>query len=227
MTVHLNIDTTLLLTYKLYRIPKWMMIETKSMNKYLIFSMLLLGAANVYAQKSPNGKINVEAKNNEGLVVNYAGQQLYKVNINVKGNKAFKKRALNDVYDMRVGKRLHCENGCNEAEYKMTDGKTLVVRAYNDGVVWQTVGGDIKDVTLDMSSAKNSWLQKWTEPYEFFYDLNAEEGTGKRWAYPSLFEYNDDVFVLITESAIEKYNSSSCLYSADSKGFFLSQKLFH
>lgn len=220
MTVHLNIDTTLLLTYKLYRIPKWMMIETKSMNKYLIFSMLLLGAANVYAQKSPNGKINVEAKNNEGLVVNYAGQQLYKVNINVKGNKAFKKCALNDVYDMRVGKRLHCENGCNEAEYKMTDGKTLVVRAYNDGVVWQTVGGDIKDVTLDMSSAKNSWLQKWTEPYEFFYDLNVEEGADKRWAYPSLFEYNDDVFVLITESAIEKYNSSSCLYSTDSKGVF-------
>ena len=190
------------------------------MNKYLIFTTLLLGAANVFAQKSPNGLINVEAMNKEGLVVNYAGKPLYKVNINVKGKKAFASRELNDVYDMRVGKRSHCENACNEAQYKMTDGKTLVVRAYNDGVVWRTVGGDIKDVTLDMSTARNSWLQKWTEPYEFFYDLNTEEATGKRWAYPSLFEYNDDVFVLVTESDIEKYNSASCLYSADNKGVF-------
>lgn len=190
------------------------------MNKYLIFTTLLLGAANVFAQKSPDGKLNVEAINKEGLVVNYADKPLYKVNINVKGKRAFASREQHDVYDMRIGKRSHCENTCNEAQYKMTDGKTLVVRAYNDGVAWRTVGGDIKDVTLDMSSAKNSWLQKWTEPYEFFYDLNAEEGTGKRWAYPSLFEYNNDVFVLITESAIEKYNSSSCLYSADSRGVF-------
>ncbi|MBO4665169.1 MAG: glycoside hydrolase family 97 catalytic domain-containing protein [Bacteroidaceae bacterium] len=190
------------------------------MNKYLIFSMLLLGAANVYAQKSPNGIIKVEAKNEEGLVVNYSGKPLYKVNINVKGKKPFNTQKYSEVYDMRLGKRSHCENACNEAKYKMTDGKTLVVRAYNDGVVWRTIGGDIKDVTLDMSSAKNSWLQKWTEPYEFFYDLNVEEAAGKRWAYPSLFEYNNDVFVLITESAIEKYNSSSCLYSADSKGVF-------
>jgi len=190
------------------------------MNKYLIFTMLLLGAANVFAQKSPNGKIKVEAKSNEGLVVNYAGQQLFNVNIGVGNKKAFSTRRVADSYDMRVGKSLHNECNANEASYKMTNGDTLLVRAYNDGVVWRTLGSDIKDVTIDMSAAKNSWLQKWTEPYEFFFDLNTEEGEGKRWAYPSLFEYNNDVFVLISESDIEKYNSASCLYSTDKKGEF-------
>ena len=190
------------------------------MKKYLIFTMLLLGTVNGFAQKSPNGKIKVEAKEYEGLVVKYAGRKLFDVNISVESKKAFSTRKLHDSYDMRVGKSLHNESDCAEASYKMTDGKTLVVRAYNDGVVWRTVGEDVKDVTIDMSAAKNSWLQKWTEPYESFYDLNVEEGEGKRWAYPSLFEFDKDVFTLITESDIEKYNSASCLYSTSKKGEF-------
>lgn len=190
------------------------------MKQYLIFTMLLLGVANLFAQKSPNGKIKVEAKSNEGLVVKYSGQHLFCVNIDVEEKKPFSTHTLHDSYDMRVGKSLHNECDCRESSYRLSDGKTLVVRAYNDGVVWRTIGGDIKNVTIDLSAAKNSWLQKWTEPYEWFFDKNTDEKEGKRWAYPSLFEYNKDVFVLVTESDIEKYNSASCLYSTSKKGEF-------
>ncbi len=190
------------------------------MKKYLIFTMLLFGAANMNAQKSPNGKVCVKTQKGQGLVVNYEGRKLFDVNINGIGKVASKAVNVSESYDMRVGKRLHCENDGRQITYMMEDGKQLVVRAYNNGVVWRTVGGDIKDATIDMCATKNSWLQKWTEPYEFFYDKNVEEKDGNRWAYPSLFEYDKDVFVLLSESGVEKYNSASCLYSAGKKGLF-------
>jgi len=181
-----------------------------------IFAML----ANMgFAQDSPNGKINVKKENGTGLSVYFTGKQLFNIEMpNIGDIKKTKK--IKEDYKMVVGKRLHCKNEGMEATYALADGKTLVVRAYNDGVVWRTVGGDMKDVTLDFSGASNSWLQKWTEPYEFFYDYNVEQSEGKRWAYPSLFGFGGVGYVLLSESDINNYNSASCLYSTNKKNNF-------
>ena len=72
----------------------------------------------------------------------------------------------------------------------------------------------------EMGVKVNSWLQKWTEPYEEFYNKNVEETAGSRWAYPSLFEFPNHVYVLLSESDVNKYNSVTSLYSTGQKGVF-------
>lgn len=174
----------------------------------------------IYAQISPNKHISVKEEKEVGLTVSYKGVHLFNINAHIEG-KATKVKGVQKVdYDMKVGKKLHCTNEASEMRYTLSDGKTLVVHAYNDGVTWRTLGGQMDSIGVNMSMAKNSWLQKWTEPYEEFYNKNVEETAGSRWAYPSLFEFPNHVYVLLSESDVNKYNSVTSLYSTGQKGVF-------
>ena len=51
-------------------------------------------------------------------------------------DKALTTEAGEVKYDMLTGKRSHCSNAYTQCTYQLTDGHTLQVRAYNDGVTW-------------------------------------------------------------------------------------------
>ncbi|WP_304405146.1 glycoside hydrolase family 97 N-terminal domain-containing protein [Muribaculum intestinale] len=122
------------------------------------------------------------------------------------------------AYDMITGKRTHCANRYVEREYALAGGDTITMRVYDDGVAWS----GCHDYKVDISQASHSWLMEWIESYEgFFRKDRADIADGFRVAYPSLFEYGDkNLFMLLTESGIDKSSAASSLYASCAKGRF-------
>lgn len=122
------------------------------------------------------------------------------------------------AYDMITGKRTHCANRYVEREYALAGGDTITMRVYDDGVAWS----GCHDYKVDISQASHSWLMEWIESYEgFFRKDRSDIADGFRVAYPSLFEYGDkDLFMLLTESGIDKSSAASSLYASCAKGRF-------
>lgn len=196
--------------------------------KHFLWIMLLFGALEIQAQTSPNGLIRAERTDANHLSVNYKknGQwmPIYTAEIAGIGNGSTRK--IHEKYDMITGKRLKCENKGVEGVYALTSGGVLRVRVYNNGVAFQRVGrpstGDKSEqpVGIDVSSATNSWLLRWTDSYEDFFPKNRTVKPGFHIAFPSLFEYNDDVFALLTEADIHQDQAASSMYATDEPGHF-------
>lgn len=170
-----------------------------------------------FGQTSRNGKIKVE-QNGQNLEVSYKKGEAWQPVLTLNAGETTKSQDSPHklTYEMLVGKKSTCGNEYLECTYtRKVDGKPLTVRVYNDGVAW--TGLPAYDVNI--SAAKNNWLQKWTEAYEEFFPKNREQKEGSRWAYPSLFEYDNDVFALLTESCVTADNAASSLYSVDGKNY--------
>ena len=137
--------------------------------------------------------------------------------------------AIKDSYTMIGGKRYECSNEANELTYLYIDNigrqQSLTVRAYNDGVAFRYVFDGLQHTriteeltTYRIAEGTKRWMQKWTEPYEEFFPLSTTgENENKRWGYPALIQPADNVFALVTEAGIERYNSASSLYNDRNK----------
>lgn len=169
---------------------------------------------------SPNKKVSVDCVEGRGLIVSYlnngAWQQI--MTMPTECNVISDIRQGDVSYTMQLGKASSCSNQFTSCVLSNSAlGKTLVVKVYNDGVAWKGA----HDYRVDFSASQNNWLMQWTDSYESFYPKNREQKVGERYGYPALFEYNDGVFALLTESCMERENAGTSYYSAGGNVFDL------
>lgn len=162
-----------------------------------------LSIININAQTSPNGKIKVTVQE-KTLTVSYKQGRNW-LTVMTMPTEFDQQSAVTSEkvdYEMLMGKRKHCVNAFKKCTYtKAGDNQNrLYVRVYNDGVAFS--GG--KKQVVNFSSSKNNWIQRWTEGYEEFFPKNRELKDGGRYAYPALFEYENGVFALLSESRMTK-----------------------
>ena len=196
----------------------------------------LIAPAQVF---SPNGKVEWREKADGYAVVYHDGNSecevldITDVGMLMKdgGGKDLKLKsktpvkAVKDTYTMIGGKRRECSNEANETTYLYIDNigrqQSLTVRAYNDGVAFHYALDGLQHTrpteeltTYRIPEGTKRWMQKWTEPYEEFFPLSTTgEKENRRWGYPALIQPSDNVFALITEAGIERWNSASSLHN--------------
>ncbi len=177
-----------------------------------IISVLFLSFFSIqetFAVTSPNGRISVE-KTIDGLSISFSGQQVLVYKCGEVANVI--NRGQSEIgYEMLTGKRRKCKNAFTDVDILLSDGAEIDVRVYNDGVAWKP--NEMSKVVV--VKPKHNWIQEWVQPYEEFFPLDRVIEPGKRWAFPALFEYSDNVFMLLTESNISKDGASSSLFSTD------------
>ena len=192
---------------------------------------------------SPNGKVEWREKADGYAVVYHDGNSecevldITDVGMLMKdgGGKDLKLKtktpvkAVKDSYTMIGGKRCECSNEANETTYLYIDNigrqQSLTVRAYNDGVAFHYALDGLQHTrpteeltTYRIPESTKRWMQKWTEPYEEFFPLaTTGEKENRRWGYPALIQPSDNVFALITEAGIERWNSASSLHNDRNK----------
>lgn len=203
----------------------------------------LIAPAQVF---SPNGKVEWREKADGYAVVYHDGNSecevldITDVGMLMKdgGGKDLKLKtktpvkAVKDTYTMIGGKRRECSNEANETTYLYIDNigrqQSLTVRAYNDGVAFHYALDGLQHTrpteeltTYRIPEGTKRWMQKWTEPYEEFFPLaTTGENENRRWGYPALIQPSDNVFALITEAGIERWNSGSSLYNDRNKELY-------
>lgn len=196
----------------------------------------LIAPAQVF---SPNGKVEWREKADGYAVVYHDGNSECEVlditdaGMLMKdgGGKGLKLKtktpvkAVKDTYTMIGGKRRECSNEANETTYLYIDNigrqQSLTVRAYNDGVAFHYALDGLQHTrpaeeltTYRIPEGTKRWMQKWTEPYEEFFPLaTTGEKENRRWGYPALIQPSDNVFALISEAGIERWNSASSLHN--------------
>lgn len=193
------------------------------------------------AQKvaSPNGKLSLETVG-EGLRLSYQSQPVLDIpevgfeGVSAKPEFRFVRKVTAD-YCMLAGKRLHAVNEANEYETALGKGGKMIVRLYNDGLIFRyeltQVSGTLpkEKTTYRIPEGTKRWMQQWTDSYEGFFPLTTSyktlpvrsysgtfksaDGWNIRWGYPALLEPRDGVFALISEANIERLQSASCLYN--------------
>ena len=192
---------------------------------------------------SPNGKVEWREKADGYAVVYHDGNSecevldITDVGMLMKdgGGKDLKLKtktpvkAVKDSYTMIGGKRCECSNEANETTYLYIDNigrqQSLTVRAYNDGVAFHYALDGLQHTrpteeltTYRIPEGTKRWMQKWTEPYEEFFPLaTTGENENRCWGYPALIQPSDNVFALITEAGIERWNSASSLHNDRNK----------
>ena len=198
---------------------------------FLLFASVLM--ANAQAVLSPNGKISVR-KTGQNLVISYEKQKVLELNDITSGKLTFV-RKISDDYQMVAGKRLHCFNEANEYQASVGLNTSMVMRLYNDGVVFRYEYKDLQNSKVPaehtsyiIPEGTKRWMQQWSDGYEGFFPLsttaNVKTLTGfggstvsddinTHWGYPLLLEATDNVFALISEANIERRQSASSLYN--------------
>lgn len=209
---------------------------SKQIQKIIIKTLVLplsLISSVALAQVSPNGKIKVEyvsASEVGQLQVRYKGpqgwQSIMKMDISLgQGKIIHSKKAKKVDYEMLLGKKKHCTNAFRESSYPLADGCRLRVKAYNDGITWSrdsTLGnGEYEGHHVDFSSTKANWLMQWTDSYEGFFPKNRVTKKGERYGYPALFEFENNIFALLSESNIGKNCAASSFYATSQSNHYL------
>ncbi len=174
------------------------------------------------AQTSPSGIVRIVPRAKH-LSVEYRVDKKWREVMTIATSSLMPKRMNPEVvrveYDMCVGKKLKCSNQYRQQDYASADGKSILsVRVYNDGVAFKAI--EPNHVTVK-TTCKNSWLMRWHDSYEDFFVKNREQKVGERLAYPALFEYDDSLFALLSESGVDKTNAATSMYVADTNRFDL------
>lgn len=204
--------------------------------KKIFFLLFLQSFLLGYAAESPNGKLSLSIKG-EGYVMTCQQEQVIDIPVIGFGNMTaqplkFVGKVTAD-YQMLSGKRSHCHNVANEYEARLTTDVRLVVRLYDDGLVFRYEGKGLvaknEQTTFRIAEGTKRWMQQWADSYEGFFPLSTTakvkalpsysavskdaDGNNLRWGYPALLEPIDGVFALITEANIERGQSASCLFN--------------
>lgn len=185
------------------------------MKRILTFFFIAILSLQVsFAVTSPNGKISID-KTEGGLAISYFLQPVMIYKCGDVSNIVDCGRA-EIAYEMKSGKRRYCSNAYTEANVFLNDGGKIDLRLYNDGVSWKS---DVSS-KVDVTGSIHNWIQEWVQPYEEFYPLDRNVEAGKRWAFPALFEYPEGVFMLLTESNIDKDCAGASMFSTLSPSTF-------
>lgn len=161
-------------------------------------------------EKSFPGVANKLQNLSEGIAHNMS-EGVPLLTIHEKGATAIGQPTEHSVgYWMKTGKRKWCSNRYVEQLYRLAGGDTLAIRLYDDGMVWKRNGKS----TVRLDSPSHYWLSEWSEAYEGLFPKDGELKRDKRYAYPALAEYPDDVFLLLTESGITARNAATSMYYA-------------
>ncbi|MDE6654352.1 MAG: glycoside hydrolase family 97 protein [Muribaculaceae bacterium] len=181
------------------------------------FSILLLSSLSITgasAISSPNGKINIE-KIAKGIKICYERQPIMVYECGEIENIVDIGRA-EIGYEMLIGKRSRCHNAFTDVDVYLRDGKKVDIRVYDDGVAWKSDDAS----KIDLKTSTHNWIQQWVQPYEEFFPLDRVLSPGSRWAFPALFEFPDSIFMLLTESDINRDGVGASIYSTDSSLVF-------
>lgn len=136
-----------------------------------------------------------------------------------------------DDYVMITGKRTHCTNIASEQVFRYENDKRQILdvtfRAYNDGIAFRyriNAAEDKENITNELTTypiaeGTKRWIQQYNIGYEAFYPLTTSGrppgGNNSKWGYPALVEAQDGVFVLLTESNIQRGHCGSFLQNAE------------
>lgn len=173
----------------------------KDMLKAIITVVMTVSSSlSVQAVTSPNGKFSLW-ESNGNLVLTSVDKNGFVSMLslfcgNVKAIDGVRTTSVS--YDMLTGKRKHCSNSYAEQKYMLTDGDTLFVRLYNDGMAWKRTGTS-RIVFLNVA---HNWIQEWSGGYEGFFPKDRKIIAGNRYGYPALVEFDNGSFGLLTESGI-------------------------
>ncbi len=182
-------------------------------------------------------KINYlkEGKSNEAipqisLGISRSDQDFVK---DLKFLKAGKTVLIAENYEALHGKRSHCSNSANETIISFENqGKAklnLVIRAYNDGVVFRyefpekegsfVVKDELTSYTIPSNTKR--WLEKWNTANEGLYSTMTDDNTQQAWCYPALFSLSDNsCWYLIHESDVNTGYCGSKLSNVTDKSSY-------
>ena len=173
--------------------------------------------------KSKTGQVHVFTLSSVGILTQDGGGK----NLNLKS--VSKDKKIDENYIMQVGKRKKCFNSGTECTYYFVDdlnrNVNITFRIFNDGITFRyelsklqhtTISDEI--TTYKMAPGIKRWTQKYDTPYEGFFPLNTD-GVGssseKHWGYPALFQIDNSVWTLLSESGITRNHCASSLTNKD------------
>ncbi len=182
---------------------------------FVLFVFLFVLISVSWAQESVNKKISVVGSEDKISIIYLPTNQTI-ASIDAKVKNVETSSTVNVNYSMITGKRKDCQNAYNQAVYSLSNGKKLLVRVFNDGVAFSGVN----NIRINFSSCQNNWLMKWVDSYEEFFPKNRVTKSGDRWGYPALFEYQNNLWALISESNVNRNNALASLYSTDNQNVF-------
>ena len=197
---------------------------------------------NVFANRltSPNHKISVINENNVFSLC-YKKTKAIELSFNnfngTSQNAQFVfLRKLNENYRMKTGKRAVCMNEANEYKAQISDNLAVVLRIYNDGIVFRYEYNHLSNgivpqetTAFKILEGMKRWMQQWADSYEGFFPISdtykqtpvpsysgtskSKDGWNNRWGFPALVQADENVFALITEANIERRQSAACLFN--------------
>lgn len=194
---------------------------------------------------SNKGELSYEIYFNKKKVVNPSPLGLERDDQSfAKGLKLVSQRTskIDEQYTLSVGKQLNCHNLANELTLSFENGEQgkmdLILRAYNDGVAFRYHfpgrQDGVRTITRERSgfsipSTARAWIQPYDlnvrlKPcYETYYENGISPGTPSPnragWAFPALFNV-DDVWMLITEAALDETYSATHLEDMEGNGLY-------
>ena len=131
--------------------------------------------------------------------------------------KVSKPLLLNEQYEVLHGKRSQCGNSANETVVSFENpGKAklnVIIRAYNDGITFryefpEKAGSFVMNDELTTYSVPDStkrWMEKFNPANEGLYSKMKDGSTQQDWAYPALFNTQDNTcWYLIHEADLDR-----------------------
>ena len=131
--------------------------------------------------------------------------------------KVSKPLLLNEQYKALHGKRSQCGNSANETVVSFENpGKAklnVIIRAYNDGITFryefpEKAGSFVMNDELTAYSIPDStkrWMEKFNPANEGLYSKMKDGSTQQDWAYPALFNTQDNAcWYLIHEADLDR-----------------------
>ena len=131
--------------------------------------------------------------------------------------KVSKPLLLNEQYKALHGKRSQCGNSANETVVSFENpGKAklnVIIRAYNDGITFryefpEKAGSFVMNDELTTYSIPDStkrWMEKFNPANEGLYSTMKDGSTQQDWAYPALFNTQDNTcWYLIHEADLDR-----------------------
>ena len=131
--------------------------------------------------------------------------------------KVSKPLLLNEQYKALHGKRSQCGNSANETVVSFENpGKAklnVIIRAYNDGITFryefpEKAGSFVMNDELTTYSIPDStkrWMEKFNPANEGLYSKMKDGSTQQDWAYPALFNTQDNAcWYLIHEADLDR-----------------------
>ena len=144
--------------------------------------------------------------------------------------KVSKPLLLNEQYKALHGKRSQCGNSANETVVSFENpGKAklnLIIRAYNDGITFryefpEKAGSFIMNDELTTYSIPDStkrWMEKFNPANEGLYSTMKDGSTQQDWAYPALFNTQDNAcWYLIHEADLDRNYCGTKLLNSTEK----------